>query len=311
VLTALKANVASGAWPTTSSASGKALEKNGIPSRSALLMIGLLAGVSTQSTSFDGVNGPATAQATAWPLAIAPALATLENIAGVLGFALLGARDMEAKMGGIWTDNQKTDYSKQLSDEDRTVHNAGLSGTTAIAGMLSTLNPLNPDAPRIKGDAAAMAKAATMYQHTGKIKVPTVMMIGQHDPVEPAGIVQRYSDLYEAEFAVAKAAALKAAQKSGTYKAPVRKLQVLWSVTPKSWSKFDADGLPVALTNTPGTGHTNFTMAQYKLVIDTALAAAENGDLPWNAAQLSKVNRAKGLKIDRDTLYPYLKHYNQ
>jgi pimeloyl-ACP methyl ester carboxylesterase len=311
VLTALKANVASGAWPTTSSASGKALEKNGIPSRSALLMIGLLAGVSTQSTSFDGVNGPATAQATAWPLAIAPALATLENIAGVLGYSLLGARDMEAKMGGIWTDNQKTDYSKQLSDEDRTVHNAGLSGTTAIAGMLSTLNPLNPDAPRIKGDAAAMAKAATMYQHTGKIKVPTVMMIGQHDPVEPAGIVQRYSDLYEAEFAVAKAAALKAAQKSGTYKAPVRKLQVLWSVTPKSWSKFDAAGLPVALTNTPGTGHTNFTMAQYKLVIDTALAAAENGDLPWNAAQLSKVNRAKGLKIDRDTLYPYLKHYNQ
>jgi len=311
VLTALKAGVASGAWPTTSSASAKALQANGIPSRSALLMIGLLSGVSTQSTSFDGVKGPATAQATAWPLAIAPALATLENIAGVLGFALLGARDMEAKMGGIWTDNQKTDYAKQLSDEDRTVHNAGLSGTTAIAGMLSTLNPLNPDAPRIKGDAAAMAKAATMYQHTGKIKVPTVMMIGQHDPVEPAGIVQRYSDLYEADFAVVKAAALKAAQKSGTYTAPVRKLQVLWSVTPKSWSKFDADGLPVSLTNTPGTGHTNFTMAQYKLVIDTALAAAENGDLPWNAAQLSKVNRAKGLKIDRDTLYPYLKHYNQ
>jgi len=311
VLTALKAGVASGAWPTTSSASAKALQANGIPSRSALLMIGLLSGVSTQSTSFDGVNGPANSQATAWPLAVAPALATLENIAGVLGFALLGARDMEAKMGGIWTDNQKTDYSKQLSDEDRTVHNAGLSGTTAITGMLSTLNPLNPDAPRIKGDAAAMAKAATMYQHTGKIKVPTVMMIGQHDPVEPAGIVQRYSDLYEAEFAVAKAAAIKAAQKGAAYKPAVRKLQVLWSVTPKSWSKFDADGLPVSLTNTPGTGHTNFTMAQYKLVIDTALAAAENGDLPWGSGQLSKVNRAKGLKIDRNTLYPYLKHYNQ
>jgi pimeloyl-ACP methyl ester carboxylesterase len=311
VLNSLKASVASGAWPTTSSASAKALQANGIPSRSALLMIGRLAGISAQSTSFDGIEGPANAQATAWPLAIAPALATLENIAGVLAYSLLGARDLEAKLGGIWTDNQKTDYSKQLSDEDRTVYNAGLSGNTAIAGMLSTLNPLNPDAPRIKGDAAAMAKAAALYQHTGKIKVPTVMMIGQHDPVEPAGIVQRYSDLYEEEFAAAKAAALKAAQKSGSYNAPVRKLQVLWSVTPKSWSKFDATGLPVTLTNTPGTGHTNFTMAQYKLVIDTALAAAENGDLPWNAAQLSKVNRAKGLKIDRDTLYPYLKHYNQ
>jgi hypothetical protein len=214
-------------------------------------------------------------------------------------------------MGGIWNDNQKTDYSKQLSEEDRTVYNAGLSGNTAIAGMLSTLNPLNPGAPRIKGDAAAMAKAAALYQHTGKIKVPTVMMIGEHDPIEPAGILQRYSDLYEEDFAAAKAAAKKAAQKSGVYKAPVRKLQILWSVTPATWSKFDAAGSPVSLTNTPGTGHTNFTMSQYKLVIDTALAAAENGDLPWNGAQLSKVYRAKGLKIDRTTLYPYLKYYNQ
>jgi pimeloyl-ACP methyl ester carboxylesterase len=311
ILTSLKASVASGAWPTTSSASAKALQAAGIPSRSALLMIGLLAGVSTQSTSFDGIAGPNTAQATAWPLAIAPALATLENIAGVLGYSLLGARDLEAKLGGIWNDNQKTDYSKQLSGEDRTVHNAGLSGNTAIAGMLSTLNPLNPDAPRIKGDAAAMAKAATLYQNTGKIKVPTVMMIGQHDPVEPAGIVQRISDLYEEEFAATKEAAIKAAQKSGIYKTPARKLQVLWSVTPSTWSKFDAAGLPISLTNTPGTGHTNFTMAQYKLVIDTALAAAENGDLPWNAAQLSKVRKAKGLAIDRNTLYPWMKHYNQ
>ena len=311
VLNALKAGVASGAWPTTSSASAKLLAAEGIPSRSALLMIGLLAGVSTQSTSFDGVAGPANAQATAWPLAIAPALATLENIAGVLGYSLLGARDMEAKMGGIWTDNQTTDYSKQLRDEDRTVHNAGLSGNSAIAGMLRTLNPLNPDAPRIKGEAAAMAKAATMYQHTGKIKVPTVMMIGQHDPVEPAGIVQRYSDLYEEDFAAARVAALKAARSGGVFKAPVRQLQVLWSVTPKTWSKFDAAGLPVSITNTPGTGHTNFTMSQYKLVIDTALAAAETGNLAWNGVQLSNIRRAKGLVIDRNTLYPYLKHYNQ
>ena len=310
VLTALKAGVASGAWPTTSSASAKQLQAAGIPSRSALLMIGRLAGVSTQSTSFDSIATPGGAAVTAWPLAYAPALATLENIAGVLGYSLLGARDMEAKMGGIWTDNQKTDFSKQLSDEDRTVHNAGLSGNTAMAGMLATLNPLNPDAPRIKGDAAAMAKAALMYQNTGKIKVPTVMMIGEHDPVEPAGIVQRISDQYEEEFAVAQTAAKKAAQKSGVYKPAVRKLQVLWSVTPKTWSKFDAAGLPVSIASTPGTGHTNFTMDQYKLVIDTALAAAENGNLPWAASQLSKVRKAKGLVIDRDTLYPYMKYHS-
>ena len=311
VLTALKAGVASGAWPTTSSASAKALRDNGIPSRSALLMIGLLSGISTQSTSFDSISTPGGAAVTAWPLAYAPALAVLENLSGVLVYALAGARDLDAKMGGVWADNQKTDYSKQLSDEDRTVFNAGLGGNASIEGMLKTLNPLNPDAPRIKGDAAAMAKAAALINHTGKIKVPTVMMIGQHDPIEPAGIVQRYSDLYEADFAALKAAALKAAQKSGSYNAPVRKLQVLWSVTPATWSKFNADGTPVSLTNTPGAGHTNFTMAQYKLVIDTALAAAENGDLPWSGLQLSKVRKAKGLVIDRNTLYPYLKYFNQ
>ena len=311
LLGALKAGVATGAWPTTSSASAKALEAKGIPSRSALLMIGLLAGVSTQSTSFDSISTPGGAAVTAWPLAYAPALAVLENIAGMLNYALAGARDLETKMGGVWADTQKTDYAKQLSEEDRTVFNAGLGGNASIAGMLSTLVAANPDAPRIKGDAAAMAKAAAAYNHTGKIKVPTVMMIGQHDPIEPAGIIQRYSDLYEEDFAAAKAAAKKAAQKSGSYAAPVRKLQVLWSVTPKTWSKFNADGTPVSLTNTPGAGHTNFTMAQYKLVIDTALAAAENGNLPWSGLQLSKVRKAKGLVIDRDTLYPWMKYYSK
>jgi len=311
LLTALKAGVASGAWPTTSSASAKALQAAGIPSRSALLMIGRLAGISAQSSSFDGIAGPATSALTAWPLAYAPALATLENISGVLGYSLLGARDMQNKMGGTSFDNQKTDYSKQLSDEDRTVYNAGLSGNTAIAGMLQTLSPLNPDAPRIKGDAAALAKSAsTMYESTGKIKVPTVMMIGQHDPVEPAGIVQRISDLYEVDFAAAKAAAMKSAQKSGAYIAPVRKLQVIWSVTPKTWSKFDADGGPISITGTPGTGHTNFTMAQYKVVIDAAIDAAITGNLPWTGAHLSKITKAKGLKVDRDTLYPWMKYYN-
>jgi hypothetical protein len=178
--------------------------------------------------------------------------------------------------------------------------------------MLKTLSPLNPDAPRIKGDAAAIAKSnSTMYQSTGKIKVPTVMMIGEHDPVEPAGIVQRISDLYEEDFAAAKDAAKKAAQKSGVYKAPVRQLQVLWATTPKTWSKFDAAGSPISIVGTPGTGHTNFSTAHYTTLIDTMLSAAENGKLPWNGAQLTKIYKAKNLKIDRDTLYPWMKYYNQ
>ena len=309
MLKSLQAGVASGAWPTTSSASAKALQAAGIPSRSALLMVGRLAGISAQSSSFDGIAGPATAAQTAWPLAYAPALGTLENISAVIGYALLGARDMQSKMGGNNFDNSTTDYSKQLSQADRAVYNAAFSGNTAIAGMLSTLNPLNPDAPRIKADAAALAKSkATMYQSTGKIKVPTVMMIGQHDPVEPAGIVQRIADLYEPEFVAAKEAAM-AASKDGGYVPARRQLAVLWSVTPKTWSKFTADGLPIPVVGTPGTGHTNFTAGQYKLVIDSALAAANTGALPVNLNYNHALKNLK-LTIDRSTLYPWMKYYD-
>jgi hypothetical protein len=88
-------------------------------------------------------------------------------------------------------------------------------------------------------------------------------------------------------------------------------LQVIWSVTPKAWSKFNDDGTPVTLSKTPGTTHTNFTMAQYKVVIDAAIDAAITGNLPWTGAHLSKITKAKGLKVDRDTLYPWMKYYNQ
>jgi hypothetical protein len=86
-------------------------------------------------------------------------------------------------------------------------------------------------------------------------------------------------------------------------------LQVLWATTPKAWSKFNADGTPISISGTPGTGHTNFSTAHYKTFIDTMLSAAANGVLPWNGAQLTKVYKAKNLVIDRDTLYPWMKYY--
>ena len=49
----LQAGVASGAWPDSSSATGKALAAGGVPSRSALLLVGLMSGLPTQSAHFD------------------------------------------------------------------------------------------------------------------------------------------------------------------------------------------------------------------------------------------------------------------
>jgi len=58
VLSKLSAGLVTGAWPDTSSPAGKALQAAGIPSRSALLAVGLMAGVSTRSKHVDGTSGP-------------------------------------------------------------------------------------------------------------------------------------------------------------------------------------------------------------------------------------------------------------
>jgi len=311
VLASLQASMSTGAWPATSSATGKALETAGVPSRSALLLIGLLTGQSTQSKTFDNISGPEGALKLSFPLAVSPALGVLENTATALSYGLFLARDIDQKFGGLVFDNTKTDYSAMLSESDRVVYNAALSGNTVINALLGALNPANPGAPRQVGNPAAMAKYAALYNITGKIKVPTVMMIGLHDPVEPAGIVQRIQDLYVDQYAAEKAAALNAAKKSRAYVKPTNKLNVVWSVSPASWTKFTAAGLPYAVGNTPGTGHTNFTPANYLLMIDTALKAAETGKLPSGGAWATSVRKAGGLKIDALTSYPYMKYYNQ
>jgi hypothetical protein len=58
VLSKLSAGLVSGAWPDTASPAGKALAVAGIPSRSALLAVGLMAGVPTRSKHVDGTSGP-------------------------------------------------------------------------------------------------------------------------------------------------------------------------------------------------------------------------------------------------------------
>lgn len=311
VLGSLQASLSTGAWPATSSATGKALEAAKIPPRSVLLLIGLLVGQSPQSKTFDNISGPEGALKLSFPLAISPALGVLENTATALSYGLFLARDLDQKFGGLVFDNTKTDYSALLSDSDRVIYNAALSGNTVINALLGALNPANPGAPRQVGNPAAMAKYQAQYNITGKIKVPTVMMIGVHDPVEPAGIVQRIQDLYVEQYAVEKTAALEVFKKSREYSKPANKLNVIWSVSPASWTKFTAAGLPYAVGNTPGTGHTNFTTKQMKLMIDTALKAAESGKLPSGGPWASAVRRAGGLQIDALTSYPYMKYYGQ
>ena len=309
VMGKLQAALATGAWPDTSSATGKALAAAGVPSRSALLLLGLMAGIPTQSAHFDSVSGPDGALKLTFPLALSPALAILENGTNAAALAGLATQDVEDQVGGSFFDNTKTDYSARVEGE-RVIYNAALSGNTVIDALLGALSAANPGAPRAVANPAAVAKMKALHTNTGKINVPTILMVGMADPITPAGASQRLVDLYAEQYAAEKAAALKAYQTTRSYKTPTNKLLMLWNTTPSSYTKFDAAGSPI--TSVPaaqGTNHCNFTSAQLVLVAKSLVAASSTGKLPSGGALYTAVRKAGNLSVDKGIRAPWLKSY--
>ena len=309
VMGKLQAALATGAWPDTSSATGKALQAAGVPSRSALLLLGLMAGLPTQSAHFDSISGPEGALKLTFPLALSPALAILENGTNAAALAVLATQDVENQVGGAIFDNTKTDYAARI-DGERVIYNAALSGNTVIDALLGALSPANPGAPRAVANPAAVAKMNALHVNTGKINVPTVLMVGVADPITPAGASQRLVDLYADQYAAEKAAAVKAYQKSREYKAPTNKLLMLWNTTPSSYTKFNEAGSPI--TSTPaaqGTNHCNFTTSQLLLVAKSLVQASNTGKLPSGGSFYTAIRKAGNLSIDKGIRAPWLKSY--
>ncbi len=309
VMGKLQAALATGAWPDTSSATGKALAAAGVPSRSALLLLGLMAGLPTQSAHFDSISGPEGALKLTFPLALSTALAILENGTNAAALAVLATQDVENQVGGAIFDNTKTDYAARI-DGERVIYNAALSGNTVIDALLGALSPANPGAPRATANAAAVAKMKTLHVNTGKINVPTILMVGTADPITPAGASQRLVDLYAEQYAAEKAAAVKAYQSTRDYKTPANKLSMLWSVTPSSYTKFNEAGSPITSTPAaPGTNHCNFTSSQLLLVAKSLVTASSTGKLPSGGSFYTAVRKAGGLSIDKGIRAPWLKSY--
>ena len=298
-----------GAWPDTSSATGKALQAAGVPSRSALLLLGLMAGLPTQSAHFDSISGPEGALKLTFPLALSPALAILENGTNAAALAVLATQDVENQVGGAIFDNTKTDYAARI-DGERVIYNAALSGNTVIDALLGALSAANPGAPRAVANPAAVAKMNALHTNTGKINVPTVLMVGLADPITPAGASQRLVDLYADQYAAEKAAAIKAYQKTREFKTPTNKLLMLWNTTPAGYTKFNEAGSPI--TSTPaaqGTNHCNFTSAQLVLVAKSLVQASNTGKLPSGGALYTAVRKAGNLSVDKGIRAPWLKSY--
>jgi pimeloyl-ACP methyl ester carboxylesterase len=309
VMGKLQAALATGAWPDTSSPTGKALQAAGVPSRSALLLLGLMAGLPTQSAHFDSISGPEGALKLTFPLALSPALAILENGTNAAALAVLATQDVENQVGGAIFDNTKTDYAARI-DGERVIYSAALSGNTVIDALLGALSAANPGAPRAVANPAAVAKMNALHTNTGKINVPTVLMVGLADPITPAGASQRLVDLYADQYAAEKAAAIKAYQKTREFKTPTNKLLMLWNTTPAGYTKFNEAGSPI--TSTPaaqGTNHCNFTSAQLVLVAKSLVQASNTGKLPSGGALYTAVRKAGNLSVDKGIRAPWLKSY--
>ena len=242
---AFAANPITPAWPATSKAPDSI---KAIPSRSALVMVAAMAGVPTQSASFDGTTGPGSPDSTLaiqFAAGLSPAFGALENIASAAILAIMATYDIEQQVGGAVFDNTATDYATQLGD-GIFEYSSPLSGYDAASGLLTFLAA----SPRAKADSAAVTKMRALLSHTGTFNVPTITLGATADPVTPAGNAQ-----WLAESAVARYME-NSSNKNSKLATTLRSNHLaLWQVTPASYTKFSATGTPVTQSGVNGTGH--------------------------------------------------------
>jgi len=301
VLGKLSAGLSSGAWPDTASPAGKALQAAGIPSRSALLTVGLMAGVSTRSKHVDGTSGP-TGAAETYPLAVAPAVAVLENMGATLNYGTMLIADGELLAGGKVYDNTKTDYAARVA-ADADIFSFALSGNSAVAGIIGALAAT----PRETADPAAVAKIPSLVGLSGKITKPTIIFQAESEEFVPASIVQWYIDTYAEQYAAEKMKAMADAKKSRNYVAPTNNLVVLWAKTAAKYSKFTAAGSPdLTATQGAGTGHCNWTAAQWMAAADLMVATLKDGKFPLGG-KITTTARKVGLSYDTKFRVPLFK----
>jgi pimeloyl-ACP methyl ester carboxylesterase len=275
-------------WPKTTPASLPAALKQ-IPLRSAVLALGLMAGVPTQSPSYDASSGPAGASETTFGLAVSPALAVLENGSEAAVLAVIANYDMEVRYGGVVYDNSKTNFITRVTEElDQFA--AGLTGRNSALGLLGYLS-VNP---RVTANPQAVAKMNSVYQLQGKIEVPTITLSATADHITPPGAAQYLKNQYEASVA-------NSVSNSG-------KLLNIWNKPDDQYTTFSAAGAPVSVVaKTNGTGHCNFTASQVLAAAKLIAAAAKSGKLPSSKAVNAAIKNEPNLFVDPNFAPPLLK----
>ena len=293
--TAIAINPTAPTWPTTS---GVPAAYQGIPVRSAVLLLGLISGLSTQSKTYDSASGPAGDGETSFGLVLSPALAVLENSVDAVGLAIVANYDMEMRAGGIVYDNSKTDYSARLGDDGDT-YAAALSGKTYTGVLLSILKA----SPRVTADPAAVARFKAVYDYgiQGKVTVPTVTLTATADHITPPGATQYFINKYEADVSRGRAG-VEDASKAGL-------VTSIWNKPSDTYSTFGSDGKPVTPTLAPsGTTHCNFSTSQQLLVAKLLAAAAKSGKSPSASTVKAAIKKDANLFVDPNYQAPLFKY---
>jgi hypothetical protein len=250
-----------------------ALKPAGIPQRSALLLTGLLTGVPTKSSHMDGIS----TNAVIAEFSINSTVAILQNIGTALATGTLAGQSISELTGPGFYDNTKTDWVALLDEGDAGRYNLGLSGDEGINAMLGVLSA----APRVAGNADAIAKFKDLDKSTFTSKHPTILLTLEADRLVFAGNTARYVDkkreVYEAELAKWEAS------RSGPK--PRWNTLSLTTLTPETYTKFTAAGLPdLTGPGAPsGVGHQSFTKRQTKLWVDMLALSARSGKVPTAA----------------------------
>lgn len=297
---AFSANPLQPAWPATSKV--PAAIQSAIPSRSALVLVALMAGVPTKSASFDGATGPGPASgadAIRFASGLSPAFGALENLTNSAILGVLATWDLENQVGGAVFDNNKTDYAAQLGDDLFTFGSA-LSGFDATNTLLGYLKA----APRATANTSAVEKMRKLISHKGVFTDPTIVVGAEADPVTPAGNAQWIiNKAVENYLANAKNKNSKLANSARN------NVQALWQITPANYTKFNG-ALPVTQSTVNGTGHCKITTQQYVAIAEMLDYSATSGVLPPAGWTRTKARKAGGLTYDPGLSAPLLKFYN-
>jgi hypothetical protein len=268
----------------------------GIPQRSALLLTGLLVGIPTKSAHMDGVStSPPIAPGVSGLIAegsINSTVAILENMVEAAATGVLSGQSVSEITGPGFYDNTKTDFAALLDEVDSARFNLGLSGDDAIAAMLGTLAL----APRVAGNADAIAKFKALDKSTFTSKIPTITLSNEADRLVFPGNSVRYVDrkraVYEAELAKWEANPVGVA--------PTFNTVALYAMTPEVYTKFTATTAPdlTAAAAVSGVGHQSFTTKQTMAWVRLLAISAQTGKVPSERSLQLIIKRAPYLNDD-------------